>query len=41
MGDFFLLQMDDFFTEGVCFDTSKEGEGGASVGRSPIVRRAQ
>ena len=28
MGDFFLLQMDDFFTEGLCFDTSKEGEGG-------------
>jgi hypothetical protein len=29
MGDFFLAQMDDSFTEGVCFDTSKEGEGGA------------
>ena len=37
MGDFFLLQMDDFFTEGLCFDTSKEGEGGALGWRSPIV----
>jgi hypothetical protein len=27
MGDFFLLQMDDTFTESVCFDTSKEGKG--------------
>jgi len=27
MGDFFLPQMDDFFTEGVCFDTPKEGKG--------------
>jgi len=27
MGDFFLLQMDDFFAEGVCFDNRKEGEG--------------
>ena len=25
MGDFFVLQMDDFFAEGVCFDTSKKG----------------
>jgi hypothetical protein len=29
MGDFFLLQMDDSLTEGLCFDISKEGEGGA------------
>jgi hypothetical protein len=29
MGDFFLLQMDDFFSAGLCFDISKEGEGGA------------
>ena len=41
MGDFFLLHMDDFFTEGLCFDISKEGEGGALGWRSPIVRRAQ
>ena len=27
MGDFFLRQMYDFFTEEVCFDTSKEGKG--------------
>jgi hypothetical protein len=26
MGDFFVPQTDDFFTEGVCFDTSKEEE---------------
>ena len=25
MDDFFLLQVDDFFTEGVCFDNRKEG----------------
>ena len=29
MGDFFLAQMDDSFTEGLCFDNRKEGEGGA------------
>jgi hypothetical protein len=38
MGDIFLLQMEDFFAEGVCFDTSKEGEGGAPTPRSPILR---
>jgi hypothetical protein len=27
MGDFFLLQMDDFFSEGMCFDNRKEGKG--------------
>jgi hypothetical protein len=49
MGDFFLPQMDDFFTEGVCFDTSKEGKGerqppappfpakGEAKGRSPVT----
>ena len=26
MGYFFLLQLDDSFTEGVCFDNRKEGE---------------
>jgi hypothetical protein len=40
MGDFFLPQMDDFFTDGLCFDTSKEGEGGAPIPRSPILRRS-
>jgi hypothetical protein len=41
MGDFFLLQMDDFFTEGVCFDTTKEGEGGAPNLRSPLLCEGQ
>jgi hypothetical protein len=40
MGDFFLLQTDDFFTENLCFDNRKEGEGGALGWRSPILRRA-
>jgi|SRR5215204_2805184 len=40
MGDFFLLQMDDFFTEGLCFDNRKEGEGGSALWRSPILRRS-
>jgi hypothetical protein len=26
-GYFYLLQMDDSFTESVCFDTAKEGKG--------------
>jgi hypothetical protein len=29
--------MGDFFTEDVCFDTSKEGEGGAPTPRSSIL----
>jgi hypothetical protein len=29
--------MGDFFTEGLCFDTTKEGEGGAPTPRSPIL----
>ena len=41
MGDFFLLQMDDSFTEDLCFDYRTEGEGGALGWRSPIVRRAK
>ena len=41
MGDFFLARMGDFFAEGLCFDTSKEGEGGAPTPRSPIMRRAK
>jgi len=36
MGDFFLLQMDDFFTEGLCFDTSKEGAGERRFGAPPF-----
>jgi hypothetical protein len=30
--------MDDFFTEDLCFDNRKEGEGGAPTQRSPILR---
>ena len=37
MGYFFLLQMDDSFAEGLCFDTPKEREGGAPTPRSPIL----
>jgi hypothetical protein len=41
MGDFFLAQMDDFFTEGLCFDNRKEGEGGAPTPRSLILDEVQ
>src|ERR687894_2437037 len=41
MRDFFLARMGDFFAEGLCFDTSKEGEGGAPTPRSPIMRSAK
>jgi hypothetical protein len=41
MGDFFLARMGDFFAEGMCFDTFKEGEGGAPTPRSPIMRSAK
>jgi hypothetical protein len=41
MGDFFLAHMEDFFTEGLCFDTTKEGEGGAPTPRSPILCEGQ
>src|SRR5687767_1110942 len=41
MGDFFLLQMDDFFAERECFVTSKEGEGGAPTPRSPFLCEGQ
>jgi hypothetical protein len=40
MGDFFLSQMEDSFSLGVCFDIRKEGEGGAPGQRSPILRKA-
>ena len=36
MSEFFLPQMDDFFTEGVCFDTSKEGKGERRFGALPF-----
>jgi hypothetical protein len=39
MDDFLLCQMDSFFTDGVCFDTSKEG--GAPTPRSPILCQGQ
>src|SRR5215203_2650195 len=41
LGDLFLPQMDDFFSESLCFDNRKEGEGGAPTSRSPILRRAK
>ena len=41
MSDFLLPQMGDVLIEGVCFDTSKEEEGGAPTPRSPILRRAK
>jgi hypothetical protein len=31
MGDFFLAQMNDSFTEGLCFDNRKEGEVGIAA----------
>jgi hypothetical protein len=34
--DFFLLQMDDFFTEGLCLDDCKEGKGERRVGAPPL-----
>ena len=40
MRDLFLAQMGDFFREGVCFDTSTEGNGGP-LGAAPIVRRSE
>jgi hypothetical protein len=36
MGDSFLAQMDDFFTEGLCFDTSKEGKGERRLSAPPL-----
>jgi hypothetical protein len=41
MGDFFLLQMDDSFTEGVYFDTSKEGKGERQPHAPHSLRRAK
>jgi hypothetical protein len=34
LGYFFLARMDDLFTEGMCFDSSTEGERG-TLGRRP------
>ena len=42
MGDFFLRQMDDFFTEGLCFDTSLgRGKGERGVGAPPFSAKGQ
>ena len=39
MSDFFLAQVGDFFMEGVCVDTSMEGERGTVVWRPPFSRK--
>src|SRR5215207_6394924 len=36
LGYFFLARMDDLFTEGMCFDTSTEGERGTLGWRPPL-----
>ena len=36
MGNFFLAQMGDVLTEGVCFDISKEGMGERRLGAPPL-----
>jgi hypothetical protein len=41
MGNFFVPQMDDLFTEGVCFDTPKEGKGERRFGAPPFLRRVK
>jgi hypothetical protein len=41
MGDFFVLQMDDSFTESVCFDTSKEEKGERRPHAPHSLRRAK
>jgi hypothetical protein len=38
MGDFFLLQMDDFFTEGLCIDYRKGGKGERRFGALPSAK---
>jgi hypothetical protein len=40
MSDFFLLQLDNLWTEGGCFDSPRRGERGAPTPRSPILRRS-
>jgi hypothetical protein len=40
MSDLFLLQLDDLWTEGGCFDSPKEGDRGAPTPRSPILRKS-
>ena len=37
MGDFFLPQMGDALTEGVCFDISKEGKGERLLHAPPFL----
>jgi hypothetical protein len=41
MGDFFLLQMDDSFTEGLCFDNPEEGKGERGVGAPPFSAKGK
>ena len=41
LGYFFLARMDDLFTEGMCFDSSTEGNGGPSQAASPIECEGQ
>ena len=41
MGYFFVLQMDDSFTESVCFDTSKEGKGERGVYAPPFSAKGK
>jgi hypothetical protein len=36
MSDFYLSQMDDSFTEGLCFDNPKEGKGERRFGAPPF-----
>jgi hypothetical protein len=36
MGDFFLAQMDNCFTEGLCFDNRMEGEGERQANAPPF-----
>ena len=41
MGDFFVAQMDDLFTEGVCFDTPKRGKGERRFGAPPFSAKGR
>ena len=40
MSDYLLFQLDDLWTEGRCFDSRKEGERGAPIPLSPILRKS-
>ena len=39
MGDFFLPQMEDSFSLGVCFDIRKEGKGERQANAPPFCER--